>query len=188
MSNTLTRGIAETLETHLAGKPIVVWYDRDGALSGVIQEAVPSGANFIQLDGSYLRIRERVENDDPNFSKKWVIYVPEAPLDPSWIRDYEMFGQKVELDLERVLAAKLGLTIDQTMHHLLSGNRGRLLVSHWNDVFGPGEVKLDRETIIQALLKIAFKMYHDFSPGKAVLEYASFPDQYRASLERLGLQ
>jgi hypothetical protein len=184
----LTRGIRDTLETLLVDKPIVVWYDPEGTLSGVVQEAIPSAANLVQLDGSYLRIREMIETGDPNFIKKWIIYVAESPLDPSWIRDYEMFGGRVELSLERILIEKLGLTSDQRIRQLLNGNAGRLLVAHWNEVFGSGEVRLDREVIADALLKIAFKMYHDFSPGKAVLEYVSFPDQYRASLELLGLQ
>jgi len=103
------------------GQTILVWYDEDGALSEVLPQAIPQDVSFVKYDGSYIKIREIVETEDPELEARWVIYVSESPQRPSWIKDYEtIIGCKIEHTLGKVLAERFGLKLDPEIKRLLA--------------------------------------------------------------------
>jgi len=186
--NELQEAIKQIISDELRGKdhPILVWYDEDGSFKDVIFDCIPEGVNFLPYTGSYLVIRAKIEREDPEFKRKWLIYVPEKPVEPSWIRDYELFGKKVEMNLEKLLVNYFRLESDLELKDLLAGERGRLLASKWEEVMGSVKIPLRKEQVINGLLSIAFNLGINFSLGRAILEYVTYT-MPKQELLRLGL-
>jgi hypothetical protein len=186
MVNDLQERIKQIIWDELRDYPILVWYDEDGSLSDVMFESIPQGVSFVPYKGSYLAIRARVEMEDPEFQGKWLIYVPEKPAEPSWIRDYELFGKRVDMSLEKLLVEYFRLESDLELKNLLAGERGRLLASRWEEVMKDVKTPLRKSQIINGLLSIAFNLGASFSLGRAILEYVTFPTP-KQELLRLDL-
>jgi len=186
MTNQLPETIKQVILDELRDYPILVWYDEDGSLEEVMLEAIPASANFVPYSGSYLAIRAKIEKEDPEFDAKWLIYIPQKAIEPSWIRDYELFGKKLEMNLEKLLVDYFRLESDLDLKGFLSGERGRLLASKWEEVMGEPKIPLRKNQIVNGLLSIAFNLGASFSLGRAILEYATFPTP-RQELLRLGL-
>jgi hypothetical protein len=187
MLNSLLKTIQNIATEHLRDSPILVWYDEGGTLVDVVPKAAPKRYNFIQFTGSYLAIRTRIEEEDPEFKKKWFIYIPEKSQEPSWIQDYELFGSRVDLTLERILVENFGLTSNRWLKKLLSGHRGRALAANWEEVMKEAQPPITQEQIERGLLAIAFNLGPNYSIGRAILEYVTYPDIYDEELARLGL-
>jgi hypothetical protein len=132
-------------------------------------------------------LRATVEQEDPAFRQKWCLYVPERAQEPSWLRDYDLFGARVDLTLERVLAAEMGLRSNAGMRELLAGSRGRALAANWETAIGDVQPPIRQEQVVQGLLAVAFGLGPGFSIAQAVLEYVAAPELYGQRLERLGL-
>jgi hypothetical protein len=186
MANLLQEKIKQIISEELRDRPILIWYDEDGSLSDVMLESIPPGINYIPYAGSYLAIRAKIEREDPEFQEKWLVYVPEKPLEPSWMRDYELFGKRVDMNLEKLLVEYFELESDLELKSLLTGERGRLLASKWDDVMRGVKIPLRKDQIINGLLSIAFNLGASFSLGRAVLEYVTFPLP-KQELLKLGL-
>ena len=187
MTNQLQKVIRRIISEVLRDYPILVWYDEGGTLLDIMLEAVPPKVNFVQYSGSYLAIRAEVETKDPEFKEKWLIYVPEEALDPSWIRDYELFGKRIDMNLEKVLVKHFKLESDQELKNLLAGERGRILAAEWGEVMKNITLPLRKEHIINGLLSIAFNLGASFSLGRAILEYVTSPKKYNRELSKLNL-
>jgi len=187
--NRLIHEIRKIIEDSFTnGRTILTWYDDGGTLSDIIHEAVPKDVSIIRFDGSYLKIRATIDGEDKNLERKWFIYVPEAPQDPSWIRDYEtIVGSRVEYTIERILSERFGLQSDMEVKQLLSGYGGRSLASHWNEILETTQLPISKDQIIKALLAIAFELGSNFTIGHAILQYVSFPKRYGERLEKLKL-
>ncbi len=181
MSTIIEQGFAD-------GKTILVWYDKDGSLQDLIVDVVPSDVTFIRFMGSYLRIRSQIDGSDPELERKWLIYIPERPQEPSWIRDYEtVVGSRVQYSLLDLLVDRLGLKIGQDVKQALSGYSSRESAKNWNEVID--DLKpLSEEVLVRALLSTAFGLGKLSTIGKAILKYVSQTDYYAHELERLGLQ
>lgn len=186
MTNQIQEKIKQIISDELRDYPILVWYDEDGGLQEVMFDAIPAGINFIPYSGSYLAIRVKVEREDPEFKGKWLIYVPEKAIDPSWIRDYELFGKRVDMSLEKLLVEYFKLESDLELKGLLTGERARLLASKWEEVMRDANIPLRKDQIINGLLSIASNLGVSFSLGRAILEYVTFPAS-RQELLRLDL-
>ena len=170
------------------GQTILVWYDEDGALSEVLPQAIPQDVSFVKYDGSYIKIREIVETEDPELEARWVIYVSESPQRPSWIKDYEtIIGCKIEHTLGKVLAERFGLKLDPEIKRLLAGQGGRLLAAKWTEVMEATHPPIAREQVVRGLLASAFNLGAHFTIGRAILEYVSFPEKYQGEMEKLRL-
>jgi len=187
MANPLLKTIRDIATEHLRDRPILVWYDEGGTLVDVVPKSAPKRCNFIQFTGSYLAIRTRIEEEDPEFKKKWLIYIPEKAQEPSWIQDYELFGSRVDLTLERILVENFSLTSNRRLKELLSGHRGRALAANWEEVMKEAQPPITQEQIERGLLAIAFNLGPNYSVGRAILEYVTHPDIYGKELARLGL-
>jgi len=179
--------ISRVIKGNLQGKPMLVWYDNGGTLAEVLRKAVPEDVTLVHFEGSYLNVRATIERNDPQFSHKWLVYVPEAAPEPSWLRDYELFGARLDWTLERLMTEKMGLRSSAVTRQLLAGPRGRALAFHWNQVMPASVTAITYEQIEHALLGIAFHLEHDFTLSRAVLEYVCYPDLYGERLTSLGL-
>jgi hypothetical protein len=188
MASLLLETIQDIATKHLRDWPILVWYDEGGTLADVVPKAVPKRYNFIQFMGSYLAIRTGIEKEDPEFKKKWFIYVPEKAQEPSWIQDYELFGSRVDLTLERILVENFSLTSNRKLKELLSGHRARALATNWEEIMKETKPPITQEQIERGLLAIAFNLGPNFSIGRAILEYVTHPSIYDKELTKLGLQ
>ena len=187
MAKPLLKTIQNIATEHLRDRPILVWYDQGGTLADVVPKATPKRYNFMQFTGSYLAIRTRLEEEDPEFKKKWFIYIPEKAQEPSWIQDYELFGSRVDLTLERILVENFSLTSNCRLKELLSGHGGRALAANWEEVMKEAQPPITQEQIETGLLAIAFNLGPNYSIGRAVLEYVTHPDIYDKELARLRL-
>jgi len=187
MANLLIKAIQNIATEHLRDRPILVWYDEGGTLADLVPKAAPKRCNFIQFTGSYLAIRTRIEEEDPEFRKKWFIYIPEKAQEPSWIQDYELFGSRADLTLERILVENFSLTSNRRLKELLSSHRGRTLAANWEEVMKEAEPPITQEQIERGLLAIAFNLGPNYSIGRAILEYVTHPDIYDKELTGLGL-
>jgi hypothetical protein len=179
--------IQRLIREHLQDHPILIWYDEGGTLADVFPEAVPQGVRFPLWEGSYLALRATVEREDPDFRQKWCLYVPKRAEEPSWLRDYELFGSRVDLTLERLLATEMGLRSNATMRELLAGQRGRALAANWETAMGDVRPPIRQKQVVQGLLSVAFSLGPGFSIDQAILEYVSDPELYGQRLDRLGL-
>lgn len=163
--------------------PIIVWYDEDGSLQDIIESALQKGMRFIRYEGSYLRIRFDIEEKDPEFRDRWLVYIPEKRYEPSWILDYELFGKTLYVGLKELLSERLGLSIDMELDNLLIGERARELAKNWDQFVGTK--KISKDIIEEALLSLAFG--EPVPITEAVLRYV-ISDKPEKELERLGLK
>lgn len=186
MPNLLLESIKEVICESLNDKAILVWYDNEGTLMDVIPKSIQPGIEFIQYDGSYLKIRSIIEKNDPQLEKKWVIYVPEMELERSWILDYEVLGTKVTMGLERLLVEKIGIVSNSRLKELLKGQAGRDLSLNWEELMS-GKNVINTDDIIKALLGIIFGLGSVFNITRAVLEYVSSPEKYSQELSKYSL-
>jgi len=185
--NTLIATVKQAIRESLQDHPILTWYDDGGTLADVVPRAVPDGVELVPFEGSYLAIRAHIEREDPTFQQRWLIYVPEQALDASWLCDYELFGYRVDLTLERLLVERLGLKSNAWMRRLLAGPRGRALAANWDTAMTGLQPPIRQEQVVNGLLAVAFGLGPGFSLGRAVLEYATYPDLYGQQLTRMGL-
>ena len=186
--NTLAQIIQNTIADALQDHPIVVWYDDGGTLAEVVPKAMPDRVKLVLFQGSCLAIRACIEREDPAFHRRWLIYVPEQAPEPSWLRDYELFGRRLDLTLERVLVKWMGFKSNAQMRRLLAGPRGRALAANWDTAMAGLQAPIPQEQVIKGLLAVAFGLGPGFSLGRAVLEYTSDPDLYERQLARMGLE
>ncbi|MBE0448073.1 MAG: PglZ domain-containing protein [Actinobacteria bacterium] len=183
----LTEEIKSLTKELTRDKPILILYDEGGTLSGVVSHAKLDGIKPIIYQGSYLQIRATIEREDPKLRGKWLIYVPERSLPQSWLRDYELLGAEVDLNLERFLATRFGLKTNREAGELLSGIRGKALADNWDKAIGKVNRPISKDMLIDGLLTTAFDLGPGFDLGRAVLTYVSDQAVYSARLSEMGL-
>jgi len=164
---------------------LIVWYDPGGTLESVVQEALPEGTRFLRFEGSYLALRFTLEGEDPDFQKRWVVYVPEDPPEESWLRDWELLGERLEMDLLGLLQRRYSLGLTPRLVELLRDRPGnaRDLASQWNRVMDDRDVT--EQALIESLLALGFGLVH-WDIHEALLKFVA-GDGWREKLEGRGL-
>jgi len=152
---------------------ILIWYDEGGTLSIIMEEVISEKYKKIIYKTSYLLIRSKIEQTDPEFKEKWFIYVPYSPFDPSWLRDYETFGTSINKTLEDILQEKYQLKSDFEIKNLLKGQNAKILTANWTKFKHTFQLPLRKNDIIKALLAIIFGQETGFNLPRAILEYIS---------------
>lgn len=182
--------LAEALRTALteacSGKAVVVWYDAGATLSGLVSKAAPEGRQLFEHDGSFLETRVRFEEADPRLEDRWLIYVPEARPEPSWLRDLELLGGRpLELGLAELVSKAFGLSTTPRLRSLLRSHLGRVLAARWEELVAnetPSAADLQR-----ALLAAALDLGADPQLRDIVTEYVTAADA-PARITKTGLQ
>lgn len=167
-------------------KPVIVWYDPGGTLQPLVDEALFPSRRLLSFSGSYLALRLKLETEDPSFEQRWLVYIPESPPPQSWLRDWELFGVRLELDFLGLLRKAAGLSVDQELRGLFSGDHtanARALASSWETVMGSRPVT--KENLVRACLSLAFTL-PGFEVKEAVIRFLS-DRTVGESLERHGL-
>jgi hypothetical protein len=164
---------------------IVVWYDAGGTMSELVDEVIPEGVRLIKFDGSFLALRFDLESESPHLSGKWLIYVPEKPLQESWLRDFELLGERLEMDFLSLLQRRCNLPVTPVLTDLL---RNRLenpkrLVRKWERLIGDRTVT--ESEIIKGLLAIAFGL-NSWDIRDAVLSFLC-KQNWQDKLSKQGL-
>lgn len=185
MSSALIKSINDIIKKSLEDKPLVIWYDSGETLKSIIGKSVPDKVNLIEYAGSYLQIREKVETEDSHLKQKWFIYIGRARKEKSWLRDYELFGECIEYNLQRLLMEKFGLKSNSETKKLLDGDNGKLLAEKWDDVIKTKK-NITLNQIKDALLASVFETFPTFDVKIAIIKYLSF-DDYKLKLTKGNL-
>ncbi len=172
---------------HQGEDGIVVWYDAGGTLSELVDEVVLEGVRLIKFDGSFLALRFELESNSPDLTGKWLIYVPEKPLQESWLRDFELLGERLEMDLLSLLQRRCNLTVTLILTDLLRNRpeNSKRLVRKWEQLMG--DRMIIESEIINGLLAIAFGL-NSWDIQDAVLLFLSEQNWQETWQEKLGEQ
>ncbi len=107
-----TNRIHESLETALARKRVVFWYDPDAEWASEFESYVPAGVEKRQVQGNEFTLK--VEISRAALDQRFLLYVPAAkPAEAdNWLLDlllagYEFKADRASLDLEEA-----GLTLE----------------------------------------------------------------------------
>jgi len=166
--------------------PIVVWYDNGGTLQTLVEYIVPKDVELIQYQGSYLTIRVKIESEK-DFKKQRLIYVPEKAPEPSWLRDYEIFGNRLDLNLQTVINQYFRLPIDKELKTILTPANCKRLATRWDEVLGDIEPPLTQDKLKQALLATIFEQPHQFDIKNALFAYLKHHETISEKLENSNL-
>jgi len=166
--------------------PIVVWYDNGGTLQTLVEHTTPKNVELVKYQGSYLTIRVQIETEK-DFKKQRLIYVPEKAPDPSWLRDYEIFGNRLDLDLLTILNQYFRLPIDKELKTILTPSNCRRLATRWDEILGETETPLTPDKLKQALLATIFEQPHQFDVKHAIFTYLKHHDTLTQTLEKSNL-
>jgi len=164
---------------------LIVWYDTGGTLESVVQKALPEGVRLLKFEGSYLALRFVLEGENPDFQKRWVVYVPENPPDESWLRDWELLGERLEMDLLGLLQRRCGLGVTSKLVGLLRNRpeNARELASRWSRAMGDRDVT--EQALIESLLALCFGLSR-WEVHEALLRFV-VGDGWQKRLEERGL-
>jgi len=186
---TLKEAIRQIIEAKLKDRSVLVWYDPEKSFEDLVEkiEFKPAKINLVKFKGSYLEIRVKIEEEDPELQGKWLIYVPEEPPKPSWLRDYELAGERLILSLPELCERYQNHPLFYSkIKGLLKGERGRLLVKWWDDFFEDIS-DISRDKIEEALLAISIGVKPGFGAGKIVTTLLENPEVFE-NLDKLGLK
>jgi len=92
--------LADSIITELRQKfdrhPVWVWYDAQEKYKGVLDEveAALDDVTLARYDGSYFKLKRRLREEDPNYEKNWLFYIPESRNDAEWFRDVHALGRQ----------------------------------------------------------------------------------------------
>jgi hypothetical protein len=170
----------------IAQTKILVWYDEGATLAHVIERVIPSSTELIVFRGSYLQIREKIEKDG-NLSKCRVIYIPQPPLKKSWLKDYELFGERIELDLPTLLRDTFHLNSTLESNNLLTPQNCRRLALKWNHILGEIEPPITLEQLEEASISALLDQTSRFDLKKTIMQFLEYPDETLQKLEKSGL-
>lgn len=174
------------LEAFANNRRLVIWYDDGGTLEDLVQQAVPKGVELIKFEGSYLAIRAKIEGEK-DFERKRLVYVPEKSPEPSWLRDYEIFGGRLDLDLPTLLNQEFGLKLDKESRVILQPLNCKRLARRWPEVLGDVEVPLSSTILKRALLAVAFEQPLKFDVEGTIFMFLKHHDTISKELERSWL-
>ncbi len=177
---TLEKWLSEVVKEKLQ-RGLFVWYDPLGAFEPIVEKVVPRGAKLLKFEGSYLALRFKLEGEDPDFDKKWVVYIPEK--ETNFLRDWEFIGEKEVLDLTELLLRKSKLSLSSEVIKALQKNSSQL-VKNWNILMGKKEPTT--ELIIDSLLATAFELSRG-NEEEAVIKFIVNREEIASKLEEAGV-
>ncbi len=173
---TLEKWLKEIVKQKLQ-KGLFVWYDPLASFEPIVEKVVPRGAKLLKFEGSYLALRFKLEDEDPEFDKKWVVYIPEK--ETNFLKDWEFIGDKEVLSLPEVLLRKGKLSLNMELIKALEKNSSKL-VKNWNILIGKKEPTA--ELIVDSLLAIAFELSR-WDEAEAVIMFIVKPGETASELK-----
>lgn len=177
---TLEKWLKEIV-TEKIQRGLFVWYDPLASFEPIVEKVVPRGAKLLKFEGSYLALRFKIEDEDPDFDKKWIVYIPEKAT--NFLRDWEFIGNKEVLSLPEVLLRKGKLSLNIELNKALENN-STMLVKNWNILIG--KKKPTAELIIDSLLAIAFELSM-WDEEEAVIKFIVKPEEIARELKEVEI-
>lgn len=177
---TLEKWLKEIVKEKLQ-KGLFVWYDPLASFEPIVEKVVPKGAKLLKFEGSYLALRFKLEDEDPDFDKKWVVYIPEKAT--NFLKDWEFIGDKEVLSLPEVLLRKGKLGLSRELNKALENNSS-MLVKNWSILIGKKEPTLG--LIIDSLLAIAFGLSR-WDEEDAVIKFIVKPEEIARELKEVEI-
>jgi len=156
---------------------LFVWYDPLASFVSIVEKVVPRGAKLLKFEGSYLALRFKLEDEDPEFDKKWVVYIPEEAT--NFLKDWEFIGDKEVLSLPEVLLRKGKLSLSRELIKAMERNSS-MLVKNWSILIGKKEPTT--ELIIDSLLAIAFELPR-WDEAEAVIKFIVNAEEIASELK-----
>lgn len=156
---------------------LFVWYDPLASFVSIVEKVVPRGAKLLKFEGSYLALRFKLEDEDPDFDKKWVVYIPEEAT--NFLKDWEFIGDKEVLSLPEVLLRKGKLSLSRELIKAMEKNSS-MLVKNWSILIGKKEPTT--ELIIDSLLAIAFELPR-WDEAEAVIKFIVNAEEIASELK-----
>ncbi|WP_226023608.1 PglZ domain-containing protein [Halomicrobium salinisoli] len=92
--------LADSIITELRQKfdrhPLWVWYDAQEKYKGVLDEveAALDDVTLACYNDSFFELKRRLYEEDPNYEKNWLFYIPESRNDAEWFRDIHALGRQ----------------------------------------------------------------------------------------------
>jgi len=183
----LKETLSALVEKKFSETNMLVWYDAGGTIEPIIHQIVPKDVDLIQYDGSYLQIRAKIDKEG-DLQKKRLIYIPRKPIKPSWLRDYELFGERMETNLHKILHDSFGLKTNPELASALTSANCKRLANKWDEVLVQVEPPLSEEKLEEALIAAIIDQSSRFDIKKAVLEFLGHPEEIKTKLEKSGLR
>jgi len=183
----LKEAIRTILDKKFSEYRMLVWYDPGGTIEPIIDQTVPKDIALVKYEGSYLQIRVGIEKEG-ELGKKRLIYIPRKPLKQSWLRDYELFGEKIEASLPKLLHESFGLKAKPELATVLTPANCRRLASKWDEVLGRVETPLEEDKLEEGLIAALLNQSSKFDVQKAVLTFLGYPEDVKKRLEKSSLK
>ena len=186
-SQNLKEAIRSILDKKFSENVMVVWYDAGGTIEPIIDQTVPEDVILIKYEGSYLQIIAEIEKEG-DLGKKRLIYIPRNLLKQSWLRDYELFGERMEMGLPKLLREVFGLRAKPELVTLLTPANCRRLAGRWDEILDRVEPPLGEEKLEEGLVAALLDQSSRFDVQKAVLTFLRYPEDVKERLEKSGLK
>ena len=184
MGNSLLQALQHELEEVFQEHSIAVWYDLGGTLSALVEKAVPQNVHLLRFERAYLPLRVKLEETDPFLEKRWLIYIPAESRKPSWLRDYELAGRRLDLTLADLLSRAFDIPVNRRMREILSTPAAKRLVERWENLLG-STLPITFRQVKYALLAAALDATST-APRDLILSYVTREDAH-VSLRENGL-
>jgi len=104
--------IINELKTKFDRHSIWVWFDKTQQYEGILDEIEaalePEGVTVARYDGSYLALKRRLRDEDPDVEGKWLFYIPESDTEADWFRDVQSMAREYRVtdDIDNTPVAK----------------------------------------------------------------------------------
>ena len=184
---TLSEALNQILTKKLKSTTLLVIYDKFGSFESIIHKSVPPNIKLIKYTGSELEIRFKIEKES-NLGDSRIIYLPKTPESRSWLKDYELMGEKIELDVIKILSNEFDIEINPEILHLLTPNNCRKLSERWDVVLGSVRSPLSKNQLEEALITAVLNVPSKFNVEQIIFHILEEPEITSETLVRNNLE
>ena len=163
--------IVDELREKFDRHPVWVWYDPRRKFGGVIDEVQASleedGVNVAIYDGSYIELKKRLWEEDPDIDENWLFYIDENREDAEWFKDIHRMGKQYRPGVD--------MTDNPGAKYLME--RTEKIPEDFD------EWSTDPEHLWKAFFSVLFGQ-SGYRPREFVVEFLSRPQHYADIIER----
>ncbi|KXA95942.1 hypothetical protein AKJ37_06445, partial [candidate division MSBL1 archaeon SCGC-AAA259I09] len=182
VNGAVVSAVEEKLRDRLNRFPLVVWFDPTGQYLDIVDHLELS-ENFLKYDGSFLKIRHKIEEEDPEFKKSWAIYVPENKENSQWLREFWQIGTEMEIPAKSLLR-ELGFVIGRKHRKDLENEKLNTDIVNFPNEYLNRE-NYDSKRIVKAHIKNALGI-DSFDFFLVTAEFLDDPDRVGKKLREKG--
>jgi hypothetical protein len=167
----ISKQIITELEEKFEKHPVWVWYDPRQKFKGIVDEVKRStedGNTHVEVfEGSYLELKRRIWEQDPDIDEDWLFYIDESRQDADWFRDIHRLGKEYRprVDLSDDPAAKY-------------------LVERTDEIPDDFDMwRTDPEQLTRTFFTVVFHRDR-YNPKEFVIEFFERPDEYAERIDK----